>query len=1227
MPKLTLLLGASGSGKSYQLREEMLERAKRQQKSMILVPEQFTSSTEAALYRRLGDRYSGYVESYSFTSLAEKLLRRYGGTAIHTLSRAGRVVLVRRAVKGLDLTYYKNQSSSTAFCEKMVDTIDELQSAGIEPELLRSRYAVGAVGGADPDKLREIALIYGAYQALLSQSLVDSATRQQRAVENLQQDPARKEEFFAGYTVFLDEFDTFNAPKRALLKVMLSVTDVTVALCCDGQEDHTGGTGTFSGAKRVVGMLKSLAESVGAEHTVRVLTDDPRHQGSKVLTELSLLLADPDYQPETTVDPAAPAVTLYPAETRAQEVKAAVAALREQARQRGGDYSRMAIICRDLDPYLSALRYEFRLQGVPFFCDEPTSPEHTAPARAVRAALRLLTGGLTSQKIMELVKTGVVNLPLEQYNALENYAYTWNPKQEDWEKPFDRNPSGYTGNLTMNAQEERERRYAETARENLMGHLLPFVQKCGGVCTVEKRSLDLYHLLMDLGAAEVLKARAAKLREQGETAAGDEALREWNVVMSLLGDMVDLAGTTLDGTENQLKPTEYDELFALLLRSTDMGHIPQSQNAVIVTTAGRMRLPDVDVCLVLGLAEGEFPQTPGDQGLLSHADRDWMIEQGAELPDSFENHVIREKVCFYKALTAARRKLWLSWPGGSNGVAVSAALQAILEPLQVPEYHPTQAELGATPAAALDLLGGMWHENTPTRAAVLQALEQAEQIDPYTKAGVQAVQNAAQGAGGQLTKTGPLEHLLGGSLRMSPSSFERYITCPYRYFLHDIVRARPRNKAEMGANISGLLTHWVLEHALQSGEGRFHRVTEEEKAAGVEQVELDNAAMKQLVDTLTAKYVEEYLPGGTERMNYVIERIKRNLVDLLMFIQSDILQSGFVPVAFELRIELPKEKELKDAAVVAPLELMLGDESLHSVRIMGTIDRVDAMTNEEGTTYIRVVDYKTGNNTFDLAAVREGLDCQMLLYLFTLQRNGAQALGLDADHPLKCAGVEYLLSDPSPELAGQYPHGTQAERNRVYELQGLTLDEQPVYLRMDTEATGTYVPFRFAGGRIHKGDAKKAASEQDMEQIRTYLEQLLKEKAKEIYDGKFEADPLQNGPKSPCLWCDYRVACRRASDEECRMLQEKGGDPFGLKESFEKRREEEKTAAAAARALEKERLKLEREAAKEAQRLEKERIKKEKAAAKEAEKREKERLKKEAAAAKKAAKSAEKELH
>ena len=100
---LTFILGPSGSGKSRRMLAELRTRAENGQRSLLIVPEQFTSSTEGTLYHILGDSLSAYVESYSFTSLAEALLRRYGGAAVETLSEAGRALLVRRAAEPLEV--------------------------------------------------------------------------------------------------------------------------------------------------------------------------------------------------------------------------------------------------------------------------------------------------------------------------------------------------------------------------------------------------------------------------------------------------------------------------------------------------------------------------------------------------------------------------------------------------------------------------------------------------------------------------------------------------------------------------------------------------------------------------------------------------------------------------------------------------------------------------------------------------------------------------------------------------------------------------------------------------------------------------------------------------------------------------------------------------------------------------------------------------------------------
>ena len=1099
---LHLLLGPSGSGKSRRMRMDLRARAERGEDSLLIVPEQFTSSTEGLLYRTLGDTLSARVESYSFTSLAEALLRRYGGAAVHTLDEAGRVLLVRRAVDSLmdRVVYYNRQRRSAAFCERAAQTIEELKSAGVTPGDLAG-YALAP--GADRDKLQELSLIYGAYEALLGQTAMDPGDRQQLAARYLDAD------FFAGRAVYIDEFDTFNAPKRALLAAMLPVTDVTVCLCCDGMQDRDGGMGLFSGAKAVAASLRRMAAQAGVPVQIETLTDDPRHAGTPVLAELNLLLADPTYTPQVTVDPDHPAIVCHGAASRQAEAKAVAAQIAARARA-GTPYGRMAVVCRNMAEYLGPLRYEFRLQGIPLFCDEATTPENTAPARAVHAALDLARTGVSSRTVLRLLKTGLVDLPERQQAALENYAYTWPLKAADWREPFTRSAAGYADR----EQEEdgRTLQYAEAARAFVMEQVQQFLAQTKNA-GAEVLTRQIYRFLQALGAEKTLDALAGDLRARGRLPEADEALREWNVVMGLLNQLAQLLG------DEPLPPAEYAELFTLLLRTTDMGHIPQSLDSVILTTAGRMRLPETDAVFVVGLVEGEFPQTPGDQGLLTHADRDAMMAQGAELPDCFENKVLREGVCFYKALTAARSFLWLSWPGAAHtqdDARASAALNPVRSLLRVPFAEPSAAMLAATPEAALDILGvvsqqpGREGEGAALRAA-LDRLEGTSQAAP----GYEAVRRVWQTEPPGVEDTAELEKLLGRSLRVSPTRFEKYQTCPFGYFMQFILRAAPRQKAELAPNISGTLTHWVLENALKRQGAAFRDLTGEQLQA--------------LVDGLVEEYVAANLPGITARMQYLIERIRRNLVGLLGFIQRDLRQSGFQPVAFELRID-----DRPGAPRVDPVEL--DDGCGHTIRIVGTVDRVDAMPLGERT-YLRVVDYKTGGKDFQLKEVYCGLDCQMLLYLFTLERNGRGLFPGAA-----AAGVEYLLADPAPESVPRAQAG-QGEENR-YPLNGLLLDEESVYRAMDTKGTGEFVPLNFnaktgkvTNGKSRLADAKKLA------RIRDHLDGLLVQMSRDVYGGRFDAKPLCSGGRSPCAYCDFRIACAHRDGENERTV-DIPGDPF-----------------------------------------------------------------------------------
>ena len=458
---LKLVLGASGSGKTTLLYARIRARAEAGKRSILLVPEQFTSSTEARIYRELGDALSGMVESYSFTSLAEHILAVEGGAAVQTLTDAGRAVLVRRALEELqdNVHYYYRHRRSAAFCQMAAETIDELKSAGLSGQQLQE---LARDCGSESTKLGELALIFQGYESLLAGTGMDPADRLELAADRLEAALARDElpDFLREREVFIDEFDTFNAPKKRLMGAMLAALPaVTVALCEDGAPMQPGDLELFSGAKQVAAQLRQLARKNGAQVAApELLRRDLRHKDAPGLAALTELLETGSCTPPES----APELRLFAAASREEEARCAAAAIRRLMRQ-GVRCGKIAVVCRDISLYRAAVRYEFRMAEIPLYCDEPTTPEFSAPATAVRALLALLRGADMTEQLTVLAKTGLCDLTEPEVCALENYAYTWSPNAAAWRAEFTKSPRGF-GDAELTEEDTQNLTRAENAR-------------------------------------------------------------------------------------------------------------------------------------------------------------------------------------------------------------------------------------------------------------------------------------------------------------------------------------------------------------------------------------------------------------------------------------------------------------------------------------------------------------------------------------------------------------------------------------------------------------------------------------------------------------------------------------------------------------------------------------------------------------------------------------------
>ena len=170
-----------------------------------------------------------------------------------------------------------------------------------------------------------------------------------------------------------------------------------------------------------------------------------------------------------------------------------------------------------------------------------------------------------------------------------------------------------------------------------------------------------------------------------------------------------------------------------------------------------------------------------------------------------------------------------------------------------------------------------------------------------------------------------------------------------------------------------------------------------------------------------------------------------------------------------------------------------------TISITGFVDRVDGWVHD-GRLYLRVVDYKTGRKSFDLSDIYHGLGLQMLLYLFTLEKNGQALYGL----PVESAGVLYLPArDAILKGSRAMDEETwQALVDKQLKRSGLVLERPEVLRAMEAPAAGGY---RFLPLKISKttgavtGDA--LVSVQQLGKLGAHVQRVLREISGEIAAG------------------------------------------------------------------------------------------------------------------------------
>lgn len=1105
---LKLLLGGSGSGKTHRLYTDLIEESIKtpDRNYFAIVPEQFTMQTQKEIVTLHPRRGVMNIDIVSFQRLAYRVFEELAIVNPDVLDDMGKSMILRKITGGKqkELPLYRSHLNQNGFIGQLKSMLSELYQYGITPEMLDEKLSE-AKSPMLRQKLMDISVIYKAFQEYIKDRYITTEEILDVLCRHL-----NESEMIRDSVITLDGYTGFTPVQYRLLDLFLRYgRRVTVAVTIDpaAAVKRKGGIQElFHMSREMMERLRELAIRNGVSMEEDVILD--AHPAVRYCREITKLLPALDfleqniyrYKGQVYSGPAEE-IRIVQAGSPAEEIAYAVRQIQGLLRQ-GCRYRDMAVITGDLGSFGKELAYQFGRESIPYFLDDKKSILKNPMVELIRAALEVIRKNFSYEAMFRYLRTGLVTEQAEEIvlDRLENYVIAmgikgrkrWNKRWEGW----------YRGGRNLKLDE------LNRLRESLMEPLTALSEAFGEEGrNVGTMTAAVVRLLNALGVEEKMAVREKEFRKADEIGLSREYSQVYGLVMELFGRLFRLLG------DEMVSVREYSEILDAGFSEIKVGFIPASVDRIMVGDITRTRLDHIKYLFFIGVNDGIVPQKKENSSLFTDREREYLREHHMELAPTVREEGFRQRFYLYLALTKPERGLFLSF-SAMDGAGHSLRPSILVGELKklfpnVSVTIPKEAE--GVPFTVREakgrLIGGLrnWEKS----------LEDSEFLELYRhftkseeeRAGVRKLVDAAfyaydkRGIGKMAARA-----LYGRVLSGSVTRLEKYAACAYAHFLNYGLELLERQEYELAAVDIGNLFHDSIDLY-------FERLREQ----GADPKGLREEEREALVHAVVTEVTERYgntILQSSARNAYLARKVESITGRTVWALTEQLKKGDFTPSGFE--VSFSAEDGLK------AMEIALShEEALH---LRGRIDRLDLCEDEQHV-YVKIIDYKSGKTSFDLAALYYGLQLQLVVYLDA-------AIELEErknpDKSVVPAGIFYYnINDPVVEREGEMtPEEVNRRILKQLRMNGLVNSRLEVIRHLDheIETESDVIPVAMKDGYVREARSSVAAGSR-FDALRRYVREKLKAEGQEILDGSISISPCKQGARTACDYCPYHAVC------------------------------------------------------------------------------------------------------
>lgn len=1104
---LQFVHGRAGSGKTTYVHQILAEFAKSGYEDLLLiVPEQFSFSAERAILNLLGPVNSNKVEIVmSMTHIADCVFKEYGSAHLPFLDDAGKAAVMSMALESVSdhLDVFAKQKKSLSLLKEMLDLSSTFIESDINQEDLR-QMSNFTDSPFLKKKLGEISLILSSYNALIENNYFDPMSQLTLLYHVLDE-----YKYFENKIVVIDGFHGFSQQEyKVIEKILVQSKEAYVTLCTDSLYQNDETFDSFSYVKKTAKKIREIANrhSIKVAKPINLSKNESSFKrfGNKELEVLEKNLYLPVHD---TFNDKTENIKLIQAKNIHDECDFVACAIKKFLRSGKYRCRDIAVMSNNENEYNSAIKSSLKKYDIDVFVDKRQEIYTQPLVVLVDSIFDVLSSNFSTEYILKYIKTGLISIDFESLSELENYVLMWNITNKKWLNVWDECPSGLGREMTE--RDYKQLKNLNEMRESIVQPLLRLKETIGSSCKGENLAKGIYYHLIKIKADKNLKEIAIELDESGET---ELALQQENI-WDLMMDILDLLAKINHDVSKDLK--SWHNLYNIIISEYTLGNIPQGLDEVLIGSVERSRLTSPKIVFVLGANSGVFPKTIEEKGIFSNKELKVLENMGFELGEKIENKLLYQRFLAYNALCSAKDYLFVSYPEMSlTGEELTSSevifqLKSIFTNLTTVETqnlsHKHWIESRKT---AFEALAMKYKDNDE----LSEGLKNYLISDLYYSDKLKTLDAIHKGKDFEITDKEIAKRVFSKDFYLSPSSIEEYFKCPFKYFCKFALKAKPRETAQLDSRQRGIVIHYAFEKLVKEyGINQLSSFSDNELKSEINQVIEDYASTNM-----------GGLDGKDNRFVFLYSRFNEIVFELIKRLIDEFSHTDFEPVDFELKID--RDSEIK------PYEIVL--ESGNKILVRGSIDRVDKF-EKDGTSYIRVVDYKTGGKDFTLSDVLSGLNMQMLIYLFSLWKNGEKKYG-----NVMPSGVLYMPSKIDyPKLNFDIENNElKKEKNKKMKQAGLLLDNFDSLTAMDKNRENFYLPITYK----KDGVTGNILSYEDFGLLRDKVDSLLKEMGDGLKNGRIPALPAQSavGDKYVrCQYCDFKSVCCNEDTEKVKLIE------------------------------------------------------------------------------------------